>query len=334
MTVIFQILNLFNLTAITPNAPVRQNSHRNGVIAHLWDCILIPYAHTVTCKALDQYSAKMMLPEDGDGSQLTPMDIRDWANPEECDPHRRKRCLITGGSLLSVILVIAISAVAVRNNRRPQYAPVAPEHEDVYNLVKSLYIGHELPTEDILRVGGYQHKAFSWLTEDPDMQSIPHERKIQRFALACFFFATNNVPTKHNKNPGPWLDDHHWVSGEHECDWPGIVCTDDAHVQSINLEHNNLSGKIPFEIGMIWEHLKVIELSFNEITMEGDDWNVFLHLSRLEKLALSSNHVFSNSGVPGQLLKSKYLRKLLLSDNKIKGPVNNGVLDNMHKMSK
>ena len=112
------------------------------------------------------------------------------------------------------------------------------------------------------------------------------------------------------------------------------TATNEEQVQSISLEHNGLSGKLPLELGLLWEHLKVLELSFNDITMDGFDWDVFLYLPHLEKLAMSANHVVSDSGVPDQLLACKYLRKIVLSDNDISGPLENGVLDNMGKLSK
>lgn len=278
----------------------------------------------------------MMLPEDGDGSQLAPMDIRDLANPmEDCDPRRRRRFLVTGASLFAVVLVIVIATVTSRNRNGGGYADMPEEHQQTYTLVKSLYIGHDMPSDDLLRVGSYQNKAFNWLANTPDLEDYPHDRKIQKFALACFFFATNQVATKYNKNPPHWKDYTHWVTYEHECDWPGVTCTDQSKVHTISLEHNDLSGRIPVELGMIWENLKVLELSFNGITVEGDDWNVFPHLKELRKIALSANHVVSSAGIPQQLLECKHLRKLLLSDNMISGPFeSNGVLRNMQQLSK
>lgn len=277
----------------------------------------------------------MMLPEDGDGSQMAPMDIRDWANPvEECDPRRRRRCIITGASLVTVILVIVIATLAGGNRRNPPYQTVTDENKEVYTLVKSLYIGHELPYDDLLLTSGYQNKAFNWLASTPNLNDYPHERKIQRFALACFYYATNNVATEYNPNPRPWKDDTHWLSDKHECDWPGIICTTEGRIQSISLEHNDLSGRLPLELGMIWDDLKVLELSFNDITMVDDDWDVFYHLKKLEKLALSANHVISSTGIPSQLLRCWNLRKLLLSSNQLSGPLENGILKDMQKLSK
>lgn len=278
-----------------------------------------------------------MLPEDGDGTDLRGTDMRDWANPvmEECDPRRRRRrCLITGLSVITVALIIVIATASGGKDKTPTYATVSEENTQHYTLVKSLYIGHDMPSDDLLLIGSYQNKAFNWLVETPDLEDYAHDRKIQRFALACFYYATYQVKTEYNHNPSPWLEDIHWMSLEHECEWPGIVCTTEGKLQSISLERNRLSGRIPLELGMIWEHLKVLELSFNGITMEGSDWDVFYHLVHLEKLALSANHVVSPTGVPEQLLSCSRLRKLLLSENEISGPLGNGVLDDMHKLSK
>lgn len=273
--------------------------------------------------------------------EMTPMDMRDSANPlEECDPRRRRRCLVTGLSLCVVVLVIVIATVAGKNKAMPKYASVSEENQKLYSLVEGsmvgvrMDIGKSIPSDDLLLIGSYQNKAFNWLAGTPDLEDIDHTRKLQRFALACFYYATYQSRTKYNHNPGPWDDESHWMSYEHECDWLGVVCKTDGRVQSISLEHNDLSGKLPLELGLLWESLKVLKLSFNGITMEGDDWNVFGYLPYLEKLALSANHVVSTTGVPEQLLECVYLRKLLLSDNMMSGPLENGVLGDMQKLSK
>jgi len=273
-----------------------------------------------------------MMMEEG---EMAAMDMRDWANPvEECDPRRRRRCIVTCLSLVTVILVIVIATVAGKNKAVPKYATVSEENMELYEIMKAEMIAQDIPTDNLLLIGSYQNQAFNWLADAAYLDDYSHSRKIQRFAMACFFYATFEVNTKYNQNPGPWSDHSTWLTVEHECDWPGVICTTEEMVQSISLEHNNLSGKLPFELGLIWEHLKVLELSFNGITVEGDDWDVFTHLPHLEKLALSANHVVSSNGLPAQLLSCKYLRKLLLSDNMISGPLENGIVGDLQKLSK
>ena len=260
--------------------------------------------------------------------------MRDWANPvEDCDPRRRRRCIVTGLSVLVVVLVIVIATVAGKDGS-PKYASVSEENMEYYEIIKSDMVALDMPTDDLLRIGSYQNKALNWLMESPDIEDYPYEQKIQRFALACFYYATSEVNTERNRNPGPWSDHSLWLTDNHECEWSGVICKTGTTVQSISMEHNNLSGKIPIELGLIWENLKDLELSFNGITVEGDDWEVFTYFPHLEKIALSANYVVSPNGVPAQLKACKYLRKLLLSDNLISGPLDNGVLGDLQKLSK
>jgi hypothetical protein len=281
-----------------------------------------------------------MMLEEGEMSAMRAMDMRDVANPmEECDPRRRRRCIVTGISLLVVILVIVTASVAGggkngRSGGDQSYDTINVANEDIYFTIQEAMENLNIPTDDLLLIGSYRYKALEWLVKTPEAHAISPTRKLQRFALGCLFYNTNQVATKLNPNPGPWTDNTDvWMSDEHECDWPGVDCTTEEKVHSISLEHNGLSGKLPFELGLLWEHLKVLELSFNDITMEGFDWDVFLYLPHLQKLAMSANHVVSNSGVPDQLLACKKLREIVLSDNDISGPLENGVLDNMGKLT-
>ena len=277
----------------------------------------------------------MMLEE---GEDIT--DMRDWANPDEDGSRRRRRRRRRWILTSSMIAVALIIAVAIRTSRnKPKYEHVAPDREELFSFLKESMmnvrevVGRPIPTDDLLVVGSYQNKAFNWLADTPDLESIDHTRILQRFALACFYYATYQVKTKHNRDPGTWIDDGLWLSEAHECQWSGVVCSNEWHVLSIRLEHNKLSGRLPFELGLLWEHIKVLELSFNGLTMEGDDWDLFYHLPQLEKLSMSGNYVVSMTGLPSTLTACPKLRKLLLSETMMGGPLQNGVLKNLQKMS-
>ena len=56
-----------------------------------------------------------------------------------------------------------------------------------------------------------------------------------------------------------WLKNTHWGSDKTVCDWHGITCSD-GRVAEISLEHNNLKGTLPAEIGMLSE-LRVLNLN-------------------------------------------------------------------------
>ena len=89
-----------------------------------------------------------------------------------------------------------------------------------------------------------QRKAFYWLASDSNLSNFDHTEKVQRYALATFYYATNQVSTTYAPQPKPWTSAHLWLSRAHACEWKGIVCNSQQHVQAIDLERNNLSGKL------------------------------------------------------------------------------------------
>ncbi len=60
-----------------------------------------------------------------------------------------------------------------------------------------------------------QYKAFQWLLGDPSLMTYTDARKIQRFALATLYRATNG--------PG-WLQRDGWLNySVHECSWAFVA---------------------------------------------------------------------------------------------------------------
>ena len=98
-------------------------------------------------------------------------------------------------------------------------------NEDLYFAIQESMENLNIPTDDLLLIGSYRYKALEWLVDSPQVHEISHARKLQRFALGCLFYNTNQVATRLNPNPGPWTDNTDvWMSDEHECDWPGVYC--------------------------------------------------------------------------------------------------------------
>ena len=89
-----------------------------------------------------------------------------------------------------------------------------------------------------------QRKAFYWLASDANLSSFDHTEKVQRYALATFYYATNKVATTYAPSPKPWTSAHLWLSRAHACEWKGVICNSQQHVEALDLERNNLTGTL------------------------------------------------------------------------------------------
>ena len=81
---------------------------------------------------------------------------------------------------------------------------------------------------------------------------------MQRFALATFYYSTNGANWSH----GGWLE------SKTECDWYSgfdIVSSPECVVQGLLLSGDNLSGRIPIEVGLLG-HLTQLNVLENELT--------------------------------------------------------------------
>jgi hypothetical protein len=157
---------------------------------------------------------------------------------------------------------------------------------------------------------------------------------LQRYALACIYYATNNVPNLYTSGqPGPWVQESLWLSDEHECSWAHVHCDPENKTQKLIFQSNNLSGKLPMELALIRDPLHMLDLTSNMIHMTGRDFEVFDFLQRLRHLELEDNFLESETGLPQNFKVLKDLEELKLSYNLMSGPLNNGVLETLQKLS-
>lgn len=164
-----------------------------------------------------------------------------------------------------------------------------------------------------------QKKAFYWLASESDLNDLNHTQLMQRYALAVFYYATNAQATPYTEKPKPWVSAHLWLSTTHVCEWKGIVCNDQDHVESIDLERNNLSGSLPAELVIIGSTLQTLDLTSNLIYMEDDMFDVFENLTELRTLLMDDNFLLYDNGLPPQFKKLERLQKIRLSYNLFSG---------------
>jgi hypothetical protein len=271
------------------------------------------------------------------------IDIRNWdwsgtpttAATKSFSGIRRNRLLFGGIGIIVIVLIVIIATASSGDNQSspPEYATIPEEHQDLFTLVEDLMKSENLSTDNLLRTNAHQYKAFTWLTENASLDDYEDSKKIQRFALACLYYATYQVTNVYIENPEPWFQDESWMTDTDECEWIGIHCNSDKRVHSIVLEQNKLSGILPMELALLKHSIKGLDLTSNNLFMGGDDLDVFGHLTMLEKLELDGNYLLTGDGLPASLALCTALRKLLLSSNLMEGQFDNGVLDGLTQLS-
>ena len=208
---------------------------------------------------------------------------------ELCGPRRR---LIMGGvAVVVVVLIVIISVVATSDNRAPAapYASVPPQQEELFVMVTDALNKNGVNTDDFLLKEGYQYKAFDWLSKNANLANMSRTQQLQRFALAALYYATNNIPNTYAVSPGPWINNHLWLTDEEECDWAHVHCDPENKTQKLIFQKNNLSGKLPGDLALIREPLHMLDLTSNLLHLKGNDFQVFDNLHSLKHLDLEDN---------------------------------------------
>lgn len=239
--------------------------------------------------------------------------------------------------LVVLLLIVVVSIVGGSSAKTSASLPstsgsyVQPIHIDpkdidpkvIDNLMAKLlpvYERHGLNATVLDESAGLtpQKKAFYWLAAS-DLSEFDHTRSVQRYAMACLYYATNAVPNPYIEKPRPWVSAHLWLSTSHVCEWKGIVCNSAYKIEEINLERNNLSGSIPPEIAMIASTLQTLDMTSNSLYMEGAMFDVFSHLTMLTSLLLDDNYMYHKTGLPSEFKMMDRLQKLRLSYNLFSG---------------
>ncbi|CAB9496718.1 receptor-like protein kinase precursor [Seminavis robusta] len=188
--------------------------------------------------------------------------------------------------------------------------------------------------------------AFQWLIDDPALKRYSRMQLQQRFALACFYYATSENGAQ------PWTQETHWMSySHHECEWhlnprrdvlqgefgeesacdnytvsPAATENDTVALNAENhyypyvrlwLRSNNLQGKIPEELYWL-THLKSLDLSINR-GLAGTLSANFAKLSELRELSFRVNPF--TGVVPSELGALTQLSVLYLSKTELEGTI-------------
>ena len=117
-------------------------------------------------------------------------------------------------------------------------------------------------------------------------------------------------------NGADWEDNSGWLSDCDLCNWVGVACDSNSRVVGLALPGNNLSGRIPVEIGQLTE-IQSLDLSGNGLF--GVLPNSLGALSNLENLRLQVN--FLSGEIPAIFGGVKELARLNLGQNNFSGRI-------------
>ena len=181
-------------------------------------------------------------------------------------------------------------------------------------------------------------------------------RIVQRYALACIYYATNGVETQyyiqHYRNDEndtssvvewefPWADRAGTIN---ECNWYGVQCeiVDDSltfalgegQVIAIDLSTRSgigITGTFPMEVILLKETLEVIALSNNPVSNNGWEW--LGELTQLQTLRVDNTGFGYDQGLPTELGILTNLETLDLSNSWFTGRLNaSTVFSNLSKL--
>jgi len=248
------------------------------------------------------------------------------------------KILILGLSLLSVIL-ISVAIAKTRGPGKPRRTALSPKQQQLQSILTRI-TGEKTLTE----TGTAQNKARNWLLfEDKESHKASRSEGsiIQRFALACFYFATSGD----NDNKSTWKKNN-WLKGP-ECGgdnnevWFGLDCNSDGEIRAMALDNFGLSGTIPPEAGHLYKLENLIlknsadlkgwipstfsnlenlrQLGLYNNTLSGVIPDIFEHTTSLKFINLESNDL--HGSIPLEIAHLSSLETLALQNNRMEGIV-------------
>ena len=101
-----------------------------------------------------------------------------------------------------------------------------------------------------------KNQALLWLSSGINNGGeISYELRLQRYLLAVVFFEQGGIK---------WSRTTNWLSENTVCEWDGVECNSDLFVRILNLDQNNMKGKVSHCLRCFccWKHDPVVGFSF------------------------------------------------------------------------
>lgn len=290
------------------------------------------------------------------GLELTPTtayadDMQEQSPPEdprnkEANRNRWETALVvTIAAVVLIVVATTVGVLVVRNQRpsTPSPPPTTPPptaspttavltnpqaqldwiRQQLADIPSTANLLDVLPTdvEDLTLVKSAPPvtRAMAWLV---DSDTVDESSNLwRRWALASVYFANGG---------GGWLISDNWLSSASHCDWYGVTCCGEDHLEQVSstcfgededelvflqLSADNVTGALGPEWALFRE-LRFLDLSDNDLT--GDFPSTMLgSLPELLVLWLHHNHLTGN--VTADLRANGILNTALLQRNDITG---------------
>ena len=185
-----------------------------------------------------------------------------------------------------------------------------PSNSDENPELKNMLIKHMTGLEEnpLSDKESPSYESYLWLASTSNLNELDDFRKLRRFGLMSFYFATTPEFS--------WKIDSGWKTNDDECTWYGITCDDNA-VVDISLPSNRLSGTIPSEFALAGLGGKVSLLDLSENSLGGSLPSELGDFHNLNVLDLKFN-AFTGV-IPAELKHLTKLTSLRLHSNKLEG---------------
>lgn len=263
--------------------------------------------------------------------------------------NRKVQIALVLTALLAVGLVVGVIVVLTSGGAKTDKTPAIDFNDPAVAEFKVAL--QPLLSEDSLKsldsANTPQSQSLQWLSQQSNFEEWSFDRKLQRYAMGTFYFAT----------AGPyWAANANWMTDDDECKWTqdhvGEVCEDGilrilksnsnnlqgilpddlfllSSLTMLDLGQNKLAGTVPDFLGS-FDELEVLNLSAN--TFSGTIPESLTQLSLLTDLNLSTN--LFTGGIPTKVEDLQSLIRLDLSQNFLTGTIPNiiGMLKNLQTL--